>query len=134
MRITDQQQQLLAQLRCERLSADDRNLRAVEDFSNAKNENLTEVLQGSAFTEDANNTTAYYLIKDADDDLLFYFSLRCGALYDEFVEYERLESLRTLCSQLVDLRRSGDLTEEELHQVDSILERLRGRKGSRKPT
>lgn len=44
MKITDEQQALLASLRCERLSANKENLRAVGSFCNKKNSVVADVL------------------------------------------------------------------------------------------
>lgn len=132
MRITDEQKIVLDQLKCERISKDENNLRAVEDFLCARNENLMTVLQGQAYEEDENDVTAYYLVKDADNNILFYFSLRCGALYDEFVEYERLNKLRMLCDHLASMRKDSNLSEVDAKEIDGILEKIRGKKGIKK--
>ena len=52
MRITDEQKRNIYSLVCERLSANEDNLRYVEDFINYKNESLADTLKNEAFEED----------------------------------------------------------------------------------
>ena len=84
MKITEVQKAMLNSLRCERLSKSYDNLFLVDNFVNTKGEGLVSTLQNEAFAEDEANLTAYYLIKDKDDNILFFFSLKCGLLYDQF--------------------------------------------------
>lgn len=72
MKITQEQESILNSLTCERLSENDNNLRAVESFSNWRNENLAETLKDTAFQEDAEGNIAYYVVKHPNGNILFY--------------------------------------------------------------
>lgn len=86
MKITESQIQKLSTLRCERLSANQENFSLIDDFYNSRNNSLVDTLQGDAFEDDENNRIAYYLVKSGEGKILFFFSLKCGLLYDEFIE------------------------------------------------
>lgn len=47
-------------------------------------------MREEAWEEDANGSVAYYLIKDKDGNAFFFFSLKCGALFEQLNE-ERLK-------------------------------------------
>ena len=96
MKITEQQIAALESLTCERLSSNVSNLREIEAFDNNRNENLVYALKNQAFTEDEENSIAYYLVKDEDGDILFYFSLKCGSLYDNYFNTEVFNLLKKL--------------------------------------
>lgn len=129
MRITDSQKQLLDSLTCERLSSNEDHLRMVDSFCNGKNGSLEHTLKNEAYGEDENGNIAFYLIKDADNHILFYFSIKCGMLYDRFWEGEKLRKLNELFRILVELEQDPSSTEEEKKTIDSILESIRTRKG-----
>lgn len=78
MRITEEQQKVLDSLRCERLSRNPNNMREIDQFFNSKNDKLVDRLLNEAYSEDENDKIAYYLVKDEDGHILFYFSLKCG--------------------------------------------------------
>ena len=80
MRITDRQKQLLDSLTCERLSSNEAHLRMVDSFFNGRNGSLEHTLKNEAYAEDEEGNIAFYLVKDADNRILFYFSVKCGML------------------------------------------------------
>lgn len=86
MKITESQLELLRSLKCERLSSKPENFSLIDDFYNTRNNSLVDTLQGDAYDDDENNRIAYYIVKTVDDKILFFFSLKCGLLYDEFIE------------------------------------------------
>lgn len=81
MKITEEQQQILNSLVCKRLSADEKNLRLVDTFYNGRNGSLEHTLKNEAYEEDEVGNIAYYLIKDREENILFYFSIKCGILF-----------------------------------------------------
>lgn len=113
MQITDRQKQLLDSLTCERLSSNEAHLRMVDSFSNGKNGSLEHTLKNEAYGEDENGNIAFYLIKDADNHILFYFSIKCGMLYDRFWEGEKLRKINELFRFLVELEQDPSSTEED---------------------
>lgn len=133
MKITKEQIELLETLHCERLANDeDSNFRLIDNFSNARNERLVQNLQNEAYEEDQDNRLAYYLVKNKDNDIVFYFSLKCGLLYDEFFEGERLKAITAFYKEMLELSKDESLSEEDRMAVEGILEKARTKKGLKK--
>ena len=132
MKITDSQLELLGSLKCERLSSNIANFSLINDFYNSRNNSLVDTLQGDAFDDDENNRIAYYIVKTVDDKILFFFSLKCGLLYDEFIEGDRLKEIQSFYDMI--LRMSLDETQsvENKNAIASILESVRSKKGIKK--
>lgn len=129
MQITEEQQQILNSLVCERLSSNEKNLRLVDAFCNLRNGSLEHILKNEAYEEDEAGNIAYYLIKDKDENILFYFSIKCGILYDLFSEEEKLRKINDLFHFLVELEKDPSSTKEDKETIASILESIRTRKG-----
>lgn len=129
MHITNEQQQILATLTCERLSSQEKNLRLVDNFYNGRNGSLEHTLKNEAYEDDENGNIAYYLIKDEEENILFYFSIKCGMLYDRFGEGEKLRKINDLFHYLVQLEQDSSSTEEDRKTIETILESIRTRKG-----
>lgn len=129
MQITEEQQQVLNSLVCERLSSNENNLRLVDTFCNVRNGSLEHALKNEAYEEDEAGNIAYYLIKDKDENILFYFSIKCGILYDLFGEEEKLRKINDLFLFLVELEKDPSSTKEDKETIASILESIRTRKG-----
>lgn len=129
MQITEEQQQILNSLVCERLSSNENNLRLVDTFCNVRNGSLEHTLKNEAYEEDEAGNIAYYLIKDKDENILFYFSIKCGILYDLFGEEEKLRKINDLFHFLVELEKDPSSTKEDKETIASILESIRTRKG-----
>lgn len=129
MQITEEQQQILNSLVCERLSSNENNLRLVNTFCNVRNGSLEHTLKNEAYEEDEAGNIAYYLIKDKDENILFYFSIKCGILYDLFGEEEKLRKINDLFHFLVELEKDPSSTKEDKETIASILESIRTRKG-----
>ena len=109
MKITESQLELLRSLKCERLSSKPENFSLIDDFYNTRNNSLVDTLQGDAYDDDENNRIAYYIVKTVDDKILFFFSLKCGLLYDEFIEGDRLKEIKSFYDTI--LRMSLDETQ-----------------------
>ena len=103
MKLTEEQKQKLQCFHCERLSANEANFDLINDFYNAKNNSLVETLQNEAFEDDQNNRIAYYVVKDGDENILFFFSLKCGLLYDEFIEGDRLKEMQSFYAHILQI-------------------------------
>lgn len=129
MQITEEQKQILNSLVCERLSSNENNLRLVDTFCNVRNGSLEHTLKNEAYEEDEAGNIAYYLIKDKDENILFYFSIKCGILYDLFGEEEKLRKINDLFLFLVELEKDPSSTKEDKETIASILESIRTRKG-----
>ncbi len=102
MNINEDQRTILDHLHCVRLTCHPNAMRLVEDFSNPKNEVLVDYIQGDAFEEDSIGKAACYLILDSDEDILCYFALKTGLLYDEFQEWREYEKYKKINNILKD--------------------------------
>lgn len=129
MRITQQQFQRIEQLTCERLSSNSANLRLVDGFYNTRNTSISENLLNDAYAEDEEGKIAYYVVKDENDRIIFYFSLKCGILYDKFIDEKTLKLLNSLMTYLTDISKQEMLSDDERNIVLSFQEKLRSHKG-----
>ena len=66
---------LIRSLRCERLASNEENLRLIDSFYSTRNNNVADALLNEAYQEDKSGVVAYYVVKDSDGNVLFYFSL-----------------------------------------------------------
>lgn len=128
MKITEEQLKVLATLKCERLSSDDNNLRLVEEFFNKK-ESLSNTLKNEAYEDDEAGNIVYYLIKDSENNILFYFSLKCGVLYDKYINGELYQQLKGVVDNLIQLSLDEKTSEADKKIIDTILCDVRNRKG-----
>ena len=129
MRITEEQRHHIGRLHCERLSSNDTNLRQVDEFYNRRNSSISDTLKNEAYEEDESGKVAYYVVKDEDGHILFYFSLKCGMLYDSFIDDRSLKLLKRLMVYLDDISEQANLTEDEAAVVNRFREKLRSHKG-----
>ncbi len=129
MKITEKQLAIINSLKCERLSSNEDNLRTIGSFYNSRNDNLVEPLRNEAFEEDENGNVAYYLVKNTNGEILFYFSLKCGLLYDHYIDEKRLQLVKNMLKYLWKLKQDSDTTDDDRQSIDLIFEKLRSRKG-----
>ena len=129
MRIIKEQQEILDSLVCERLSRNPANMREIDQFFNSKNDKLVERLLNEAYSEDEGDKIAYYLVKDKEGHILFYFSLKCGQLYDKHLDFDLFKLLGELYDGLLKMKSEPDITPEDSLAIDKILEEIRSRKG-----
>lgn len=128
-KITEQQKKILESFSIERLSSSDINLRLVDDFSNPKSESLTNKIQSDAYEEDENGSVAYYIIKNSAGAILFYFSLKCGQLYDKLFEKEKLRLIKNLFKYFDQIEKEDSTSEEDRRLIKEIRESVRASKG-----
>ncbi len=55
---------LIRSLRCERLASNNENMRLIDSFYSARNNNVAEALLNEAYQEDESGVVAYYVVKD----------------------------------------------------------------------
>lgn len=108
MKITSDQITILNSFRVTRLRDDESLLRDVCAFENPKNENLVEYLVGDAFADDDMNRCACYVVRDEEDEILCYFSIKCGLLYSEFEELKKFEKFKNHKIKLMELEQRSD--------------------------
>ena len=129
-RITKQQEKILESFSIERLSSSDINLRLVGNFSNPKSDSLTNKIQSEAFEEDENGSVAYYVVKNKEDGgIVFYFSLKCGQLYDKLIEKEQLRLIKNLFKYFDEIEKEESTSEEDRRLIKEIRESVRTSKG-----
>ncbi len=129
-RITKQQKKILESFSIERLSSSDINLRLVGNFSNPKSDNLTNKIQSEAFEEDENGSVAYYVVKYKEDGgIVFYFSLKCGQLYDKLIEKEQLRLIKNLFQYFDEIEKEDSTSDEDRRLIKEIRESVRTSKG-----
>ncbi len=80
------------QYKCEILTSNQINKLLINDFkADDLGRSLEEYLKANAWSEDSDGETKVYLIKDIDNKVALYFSLKCGLLYEPY-DYFRLAS------------------------------------------
>lgn len=117
MRITEEQQKLLDEFSCERLSVNPENQNYVNVFASEKGASLVGYLQARGWEEDASGSTAYYLIKSPQKQAALFFSLKSGALFDLFDEdgmRSSVDNMQELLQAIQNLNQHGDEKEAAL--------------------
>ena len=123
-KITEEQQQIIEKFTCERLSCNPANKELIANFANHKNPLLAQYLQKYAWEEDLRSQTAYYLIKCPNNEIMLFFSLKCGALFDTLDERrikERAQKFQELLQAIQEIDKEG----HEREIVIQLLERYR---------
>lgn len=113
MRITPDQEDVLKSFKCIRLSkSEDKDIiRIVDNFSNPRNENLENFIKNEAFDHDRLGKVACYVIIDDDKDILCYFALKSGLLFQGFKEWYDLENYKKIKAYLF---KSNDSVKPEI--------------------
>jgi hypothetical protein len=142
MKITSDQIAILDSFSVTRLKDDDSLLRDISSFKNPKNGNLVEYLLGNAFDDDENNRCACYVVRDVDNEILCYFSIKCGLLYSEFEELNKFEKFKNHKIKLMELEQRNDDAQvreyieeirQKLEEARDDIERLLGKFDSMPP-
>ena len=129
MRITNEQKAILEGLTCERLSSNTDNMRLVDTFFNRRNPSLVQTLQNEAMEEDLEGRVAYYIIKDKDEHILFFFSLKSGSLYDSHLDANVIKLFKTLNAYIQDSLSDPDLSDNQRSELNRFQEKIRSHKG-----
>ena len=129
MKITEEQLAILKGLKCERLSSDPSNMRLVDDFYNIRNLSLVQTLQNEAMEEDEEGSIAYYVVKDPADNILFFFSLKSGSLYDSHFDTSVIKLLKELNNFVVASLGDPNLTDGQKDELICFQEKIRSHKG-----
>lgn len=89
--INQDQKKILDSLIVERLRDNVDNAALTRTFNNVKNDTLTQVIQDDVTRyKDASGFTAYYVVKTQNGELLLYFSLKCGELFED-LDFDKME-------------------------------------------
>ena len=88
----DEPKKIYEKYRCEVLTADEVNRDLLNDFKASNiGSSLENYLKEDAWKEDSDGETRVYLVKDMNNKVALYFSLKCGLLYEPH-DYFRLPS------------------------------------------
>ena len=80
--ITPEQEAVLRSFTCERLTADNANLYRIQYFTSRRGPGLVDNLKRTGWSTDSKGSVAYYVIKNPDGQIVLFFSLKCGVLFD----------------------------------------------------
>ena len=124
-RITQEQKNIINTFTCERLTEKEENKSLIVNFENERGRPLVEYLKTYAWQEDREGKTAFYIIKDSDNDVLMFFSLKCGSLFDPIDEASLKDRAKfgVQVIKLIDISRNGNDIERD--KASKILEQLR---------
>lgn len=78
MKITDEQKKILDDFICERLSADVSNEALIDAFVSKRGSSLVNYFKQFGLREEQDGKTAYYVIKTRQNEMLMFFSMKCG--------------------------------------------------------
>lgn len=89
---SDNQRRWLNSLVCERLKDNDQNERSRILFENDRVESLQDYITGvDCLADDESNKLSVYVVKNSNNDILAFFSLRCGLIYDDIPSAELID-------------------------------------------
>lgn len=85
------------------------NKQLIKDFvATSEGKNLEYFLKDKAWEADLEGETKVYLVKDQDDSIALFFSIKCGLLYKNY-KYNDLESDKLeFVNMLIDAKSKGD--------------------------
>ena len=92
MKITEEQNVILDELICERLRDNPDNYRLIQSFESKKGELIVEYLKQNGLKEDLEGSTAFYIIRNKNNDVLMFFSLKCGELFEPLFDETEIEA------------------------------------------
>lgn len=75
MKITEEQNAILDGLICERLRDNPNSSVLIQDFENRKGTLIVDYLKQYGLKEDLEGTTAFYIVRNKDNDILMFFLL-----------------------------------------------------------
>ena len=122
--ITEEQKAILNSFTCERLTADDMNLHKIQTFSSYRGQGLVNALRYYGWETDKCSSTAYYVIKNSVGQIVMFFSLKCGALFDPNFfyrlrdEFAEMDHLKTMWAQA---RRGDENARRYLAELEAAL-------------
>ena len=92
MRITNEQNTILEELICERLSDNLNSSALIQNFENEKGTLIVKYLKDSGLKEDLEGTTAFYIVRNKNNDVFMFFSLKCGVLFDPLFDEAEIKA------------------------------------------
>ncbi len=101
---------ILQPFSCERLSINRSNLLKIKSFRCEKNGYLQDYIRSEAWNDDVLNNCAVYLVKYYDDPI-FYFTLKCSALYSLFEDIDESDKNYFIIKPYLD--KMSDITDDD---------------------
>lgn len=92
MRITDEQKGILDELICERLRDNPNSSTLIQNFENKRGTLIVDYLKQHGMKEDMEGSTAFYIVRNKNNDVLMFFSLKCGELFDPLFDETEIEA------------------------------------------
>lgn len=112
MRITTEQENILDELVCERLSDNSENDALIQNFKNEKGVLIVDYLKQYGLKEDSEGNTAFYIVKTKNNDVLMFFSLKCGELFDPLFDEEEVAESYEEYILIIQALKNADIDEE----------------------
>ena len=91
VRITEEQKKVLESFVCERLTSNELNESLMDSFVSKRGASLVKYFKKHGWEEDKSGNTAYYVIKNKQNEMLMFFSLKCGALFDPLQDEDEVK-------------------------------------------
>ena len=121
MKISAEQEQILDSFVCERLSANEENESLINSFVSKRGSSLVSYFEKYGPSEDKDGKTTYYVIKTKEDEILMFFSLKCGALFEPLQnEDEMRQDIQRLLTLLQAIE-NADGEGREADEANAIL-------------
>ena len=120
MRITNEQEKVLDDFICERLSADVSNEALIDTFVSKRGSSLVNYFKRFALKEEQDGKTAYYVIKTRQNEMLMFFSMKCGALFDALLDEHEVQKdcqRLTILLQAMENAEGVDFRADEINKI-----------------
>lgn len=121
MKITNEQEKILDSFICERLSADVFNSELIHTFVSKRGASLVNYFKEYGFEEEQNGKTAYYVIKTKQNEMLMFFSMKCGALFDSLLDENEVQKDCQRLTILLQAMENADSINFRANEVNEIL-------------
>lgn len=116
MKISVEQERILDSFVCERLSANEENESLINSFASKRGSSLVSYFEKYGPSEDKDGKTTYYVIKTKENEILMFFSLKGGALFeplqDEAEIKQDFQRLLTLLQAIENVNGEGEAADE----------------------
>lgn len=121
--------EVMGALHCERLSNNDKNCDYIEGFFAKRNARIPEKLLEDGFDEDSAGINNYYIVKNEDNEVLFFFSIKCGQLHEPYLKKEQEQLFNRFARFISGKASDANADEVEKVQAQKIQEKLRSGNG-----
>lgn len=97
------------------------NALLVRSFENKKNPTLVKVITSDyAFDKDREGKAAYYVVKTPAGELLLYFSLKCGELFEK-LDMEKMQMALRIRNSVYKIQNKDVFPEEEVKAASGFI-------------